>query len=482
MFAMPQFPLARMVALLAVLIVPCQLVAQDTDKNITVLTQGPIHEAYAQPIDKNAQPTPIVPKKPPDPIPEEPPPQKRDGNNLQWIPGYWTWDTDRQQYIWVSGCWRQAPPDRKWVPGHWTEAAGGWQWVPGFWAAANQQELQFVPEPPPSLEEGPSTPAPNADSFYVPGSWMYRDTGYAWRPGFWAPSYADWVWNPAGYSWTPSGCVFVDGYWDYPLASRGVLFAPVCFDQPLWSTPGWFYCPSSVLDVGAAFPSLFVRPAWHHYYFGNFYGHGRHGTYPWSTWGRSHYDPLFTYSSGRHRNVWNGSRSTLTTFSTRPNTQLPQVFDRSPAGSFPLTRQGGGRTRTSFSGFAGGALPGRSPAVSSYSRPQTQTRSPHYGTVSPHSGSMPRGNNSFARPAPAVHSAGHSSGRVGGGIPTAAMANIMVGNASFRDARRTHRRAMIRASPRYNPQLHGRYRLLAAHAGEMIQEVSKGIPGLKVIQ
>src|SRR5262249_41661745 len=147
MFAMPHVSLARLLALLAVLILPCQLaMAQDnrpTDKNITVLTQGPIHEAYAQPADKNAQPTPIVPKKPPDPIPEEPPPEKPDGNDVQWIPGYWTWDTDRRQYIWVSGCWRQVPPGRKWVLGQWVlgqsarvlwmEAAGGWQWVPGFW-------------------------------------------------------------------------------------------------------------------------------------------------------------------------------------------------------------------------------------------------------------------------------------------------------------------------------------------------------------
>ena len=34
---------------------------------------------------------------------------------------------------------------------------------------------------------------------------------------------------PAHYVWAPRGYVFVDGYWDYSLGRRGVLFAPVSF-------------------------------------------------------------------------------------------------------------------------------------------------------------------------------------------------------------------------------------------------------------
>jgi WXXGXW repeat (2 copies) len=419
--ALPQSVIAMSVAsrllqvgflTLAALIFPYPLVsAQDNpaQEKITVLSQGPIHEAYAQPVDKSPQPTPVVPNKPPDPIPEEPPPRKPDGDNVQWIPGYWTWDTDRQQFIWVSGCWRQTPPGRKWVPGHWTQVSGGWQWVPGFWAAASQQELAILPPPPPSVEEGPSTPAPDDNSFYVPGSWTYHDTGYAWRPGFWSPTYADWVWTPASYSWTPSGCISVDGYWDYPFASRGQLFAPVCFNEPLWSTPGWFYCPTSLLDVGGIFPSLFVRPAWHHYYFGNHgHGYGWHGTYPWHSWARSHYDPLFAYSSGRHRSDPRGLQGRQHTLSSRRNGELPQIYHHSAAADRPFVQRGGSRTATPFSGIPGSALSTRSSVISSYSRPQMPSRSAHYG-------SMPRGGSSFARPAPATHSAGHSSGYRGGG-------------------------------------------------------------------
>src|SRR2546422_528661 len=83
-------------------------------------------------------------------------------------------------------------------------------------------------EPPPAVEELP--PEPDA-SFYTPGSWVLRETRYVWRPGCWVRYQPGWVWVPCHYAWTPAGCVFVEGYWDYPLHRRGLLFAPVCFDQ-----------------------------------------------------------------------------------------------------------------------------------------------------------------------------------------------------------------------------------------------------------
>ena len=165
---------------LAVALVPCGLadsadskIAPLSDDGIEVQTRGPVHEAYAAPVNRSPQPGPIVDKKPPEPIKELPPDQKPEGDNIEWIPGYWSWDSDRNDYTWVSGFWRAAPPGRKWVPGHWTEADGGWQWVAGLWAPANQEELPYIDEPPPAPPaEGPSVPAPDEDSFYVPGSWV----------------------------------------------------------------------------------------------------------------------------------------------------------------------------------------------------------------------------------------------------------------------------------------------------------------------
>ena len=85
--------------------------AQDAD--ITVQPRGPVHEAYAQPFDAKPQPGPVAPKAPPDPVPEQPPDQKPEGDNVQWVPGYWAWDGERRDYTWVGGFWRAAPPDRR---------------------------------------------------------------------------------------------------------------------------------------------------------------------------------------------------------------------------------------------------------------------------------------------------------------------------------------------------------------------------------
>ena len=54
-----------------------------------------------------------------------PPDQKPAGQNIQWIPGYWGWDVSRNDYLWVSGIWREPPPNSQWVPGYWHQVDGG---------------------------------------------------------------------------------------------------------------------------------------------------------------------------------------------------------------------------------------------------------------------------------------------------------------------------------------------------------------------
>ena len=66
----------------------------------------------------------------------------------------------------------------------------------------------------------------------------------------------DWQWTPAYYTWTPRGYVFVDGYWDYSVANRGVLFAPVYFDGGVYAQPGFSYSPSVVINPAEATPRL----------------------------------------------------------------------------------------------------------------------------------------------------------------------------------------------------------------------------------
>jgi len=267
------------------------------DAGITVEARGPVHEAYAQPVTATPQPGLIVNKQPPDPIPEEPPEQKPAGANVIWIPGYWAWDTDRNDFLWVSGFWRVPPEGRRWVPGYWNKVDDGWQWVSGFWVPTTQAEVSYVPEPPTSVDNGPSVPAPDDNSTWVPGNWVWRTSRFVWRPGFWFGSQEGQVWTSATYYWTPCGYAFVDGYPDYPLADRGLLFAPVSFTQPLWTNPDWSYTPNSCVDVPGLLSSLWVRPSYGHYYFGDYYGAGyaRQGFSPWLSYGPRYHDPLYGY-------------------------------------------------------------------------------------------------------------------------------------------------------------------------------------------
>src|SRR5438045_2840818 len=84
---------------------------------VEVLTRGPIHEAFAFSVAVESKPGPIVTKTPPQPLEELPPDEKPEGEDVQWIPGYWFWDDERSDFIWVSGSWRVPPPNMQWVPG-----------------------------------------------------------------------------------------------------------------------------------------------------------------------------------------------------------------------------------------------------------------------------------------------------------------------------------------------------------------------------
>jgi len=73
-----------------------------------VLTRGPVHEAFAEPVNLQVQAGLVAPQQPPAKIEEIPPADKPEGDQFVWVPGYWSWDGDRSGYIWVSACWRAA--------------------------------------------------------------------------------------------------------------------------------------------------------------------------------------------------------------------------------------------------------------------------------------------------------------------------------------------------------------------------------------
>jgi hypothetical protein len=300
------------------------------DTGVEVLARGPVHEAFAATAELPVA-GPVVPKLPPQPVDELPPDQKPAGDNVIWIPGYWSWDEERSDFIWVSGFWRVPPPGRVWVPGSWREVQGGWQWIQGFWQAAMPvaadqpavaADIQYLPPPPEPLEVAPSVPAPTVTSFYVPGTWVWRQR-YVWRPGFWIEHRPNWVWCPAHYRYTPAGYVFVDGYWDHPLETRGVLFAPVAFSPAVVARPAFVYTPAYCVPPASLYTSLFVRRGWGGYYFGDYF-EPRYSNIGFSAWigGRNSsfalsvnvgggrpaplYDPLWAYYQVAHRHdpVW----------------------------------------------------------------------------------------------------------------------------------------------------------------------------------
>jgi hypothetical protein len=259
---------------------------EQAEPGVQVAEKGPIHEAFAQPGAEVRGKGMTAPKAPPAPIPEVPPDTKPDGANVKWVGGYWHWDAEKEDFIWVSGFWRNFPSGRDWQAGKWTEKGGQWVYSPGFWRPVDMTSWRVdLPEPPRSVESGPSTPSDNPNAIWIPGAWEFRNERFVWRAGYWAQPNGNQVWQPGQYVQTTSGFTYCPGYWDYPLEERGLLYAPVYFTEPLWQTPGWCYRPRFAFGLGfggfggwgtgGLFTSLFIGSGFNHYCYG----------YPFSPWG-----------------------------------------------------------------------------------------------------------------------------------------------------------------------------------------------------
>ena len=270
-----------------------------------VLTRGPVNEAFAQPVNLEDQQGLETPTAPPADINELPPETTPADPRFTWVPGYWAWDSERNDYIWVSGCWRVGPPGMSWVPGYWAQSPKGWRWVSGFWAAVGNNEIEYLPAPPATPDIEPPESPPSPDRIWVPPCWYWYRDRYILRDGYWIEAQRDWVWVPSHYVWTPRGYAFSPGHWDYVLDQRGVLFAPVYFPRPLYSRPGFSYSLSIVVDAGNLEFGMFTYPRYCHYYFGDYYDslYIGIGIYPWyeCRWRRHWYDPIYVHEHWRHR-------------------------------------------------------------------------------------------------------------------------------------------------------------------------------------
>jgi hypothetical protein len=311
-------------------------------KGVEVLARGPVHEAFATPTTEPV-PTKPVAKEPPKPLEEMPPAEKPEGN-VVWIGGYWAWDDERNDYLWVSGTWRTPPPGKQWVAGYWKEDGGQWRWVPGFWTVvAEQQEtasqqVTYLPEPPAPPEVAAPGQPPTADSFYVPGYWgyhgagyvqvngsnVYREAGYSWVSGYWARVQPGYVWVPAHYRWTPGGYLFVAGYWDLSVTQRGMLYAPIYVDAALVG-PTFVYTPAYAVHETLLVDAMFVRPSYCHYYFGDYYGpvYRSYGFESCIVYSQRRYDAIFVYERYEHRNEPAWERTQINIFIGRDRGVAP---------------------------------------------------------------------------------------------------------------------------------------------------------------
>ncbi len=189
-----------------------------------------------------------APKAPPATIVERPSGARPD-RRAQWIAGYWAWDGDRDDFVWVGGSWQVPPPGSIWVAGRWNRDAGGWYWVPGLWTrrdiAANvavDRPAWRTTGPPADHPDDEPAPAPGLDFFFVPGHYAPDGDRLAWIPGFWARSQPGWDWIPSRWVRRANGWDFREGHWvrdpaeavviTNPRGRRRIVARPVLPGQP----------------------------------------------------------------------------------------------------------------------------------------------------------------------------------------------------------------------------------------------------------
>lgn len=231
----------------------------------------PIHEAF---IPRNAglSPQEVIGRQPPAPIAENPPPMPN--QEMIWIPGYWKWIHEQQDFVPVCGTWRLPPPDRIWNPGYWKELDRGWTWVFGDWIEDPQKYVPiFSQNPPPSPQNEDKGSPPDQRSFWLPGYWEFDAAAgsFRWLSGSWQSYDPAWIFTPAHWIWRPDGYYFVSSYWDWTLNVRGVVYdcgnhrqmeIPAIAQQLLYCYPDylclcshyWHYYPHYWDDCGCVPP------------------------------------------------------------------------------------------------------------------------------------------------------------------------------------------------------------------------------------
>ncbi|WP_422928053.1 hypothetical protein [Singulisphaera sp. PoT] len=195
----------------------------------TPAANGSVHEALRENQARADQRR--YAKAPPAPNAERPGVDKPDPRAI-WVPGYWAWDVDRDDFSWVGGTWSIPPRGTIWVGGRWLRDADGWYRTPGFWSRRKVADLRpavavaaTVPAdpalerdwrrlgPPADRPEDDLGVAPSPDSFLVNGHYTPAGDRLVWTPGFWAKARPGWDWSPARWVRRADGWAFRKGHW-----------------------------------------------------------------------------------------------------------------------------------------------------------------------------------------------------------------------------------------------------------------------------
>ena len=199
-------------------------------------------------------------------------PSKRlEGENVAWIPGYWAWMTNETI---SSGSAASGVPCHRAVNGCPAIGKRPSKVLNGFPATGpmlGRAMRNICPSRPRLSKPVPISPRLRPIKPGCPAVGFGTRVATLGAPGSGQRCKPNWIWVPSHYVWAPRGYVFVDGYWDYSINRRGVLFAPVYFDAGVYTRRDFSYSPTTVIDLGVFTDHLFLRPRYQHYYFGDYY-------------------------------------------------------------------------------------------------------------------------------------------------------------------------------------------------------------------
>ena len=250
--------------------------------------QGPVNEAYVTAVGGDNLILSAIPMQPPEPINERIP--RQTDMQAEWIPGYWAWQPEINNFVWVAGVWRRPPPGHLWISGFWKKFDEGWVWIHGFWNQVPESNINYIGIAPPDSIDENVAPPPSNQYEWSPGYWSFDHdkNQYQWVAGQWVQMDPNWILVPPHYVWRTGGYVYVPAYWDWPLEERGTVYAAALINNEYRYRA--VYTPTEVVEPQEVIQSLFVYyPDYvylfhHHYYYHPDYWVNCGCTPPWWGW------------------------------------------------------------------------------------------------------------------------------------------------------------------------------------------------------